>query len=594
MYRLLIFFVLQTWVQSQVYNSPWHFKCANVRCNKYEITPEVRLPKSLEVCQLLCGDAGALWPKPTGSYSLGTSIKTINPKEVWLNLDNPKSKVGKLLIRKIENFRSNFKNLKAKSPTSSSVGLHIIITGLKNYDDAALTLGINEGYTLNIRPENSSFISVTISGETYFGVRNALETLSQLIAFNDLTNEYQMLTTVSITDAPVYPYRGILLDTSRNYIDKKTILKTLEAMGMSKLNTFHWHITDSPSFPYESRTWPNMSRYGAYSPEKVYTAEDVKEIVEAGIFHGVRVIPELDAPAHVGEGWQWVGDDSVVCFRAEPYYRYCAGPPCGNLNPTSEKVYEVLQGLYKDMMEDFKPEIFHMGGDEVRLDCWQSSESIKNWMRQKNWGTSKDDYMKLWSHFQTRAHEKLQIANGGKDIKAVLWTSTLTDDSYLRHLDPQKYIIQIWTDVKDRTIKRLLKNNFQVIFSNYDALYLDCGFGAWIGAGNGWCSPYKNWQKIYDNSPLQIARSQGVGNKKHLILGGEAALWTEIAGSASVDNRLWPRSAAMAERLWAEPGSGWQAAEHRLILHRERLVKRGIFSDTTEPEWCQQNQGHCN
>ncbi|KAG8035909.1 hypothetical protein G9C98_003035 [Cotesia typhae] len=555
---LLIFFILQTWVQGQVYNSPWHFKCVNGRCNKYEITPEVRSPKSLEVCQLLCGDAGGLWPRPTGPYSLSTSIEIMNPEIIRLRLANSTSKGGILLLRKVKNLMLNFQKLGVKSTTFNKVGLNITITGLKNYDDTALTLNTNESYTLNIQQKNSSSIPVTIRGETYFGVRNALETLSQLIAFNYLTKEYQMLTNVSITDAPVYPYRGILLDTSRNYINKKTILKTLEAMGMSKLNTFHRHITDSPSFAYESRTWPNMSRYGAYSPEKVYTADDVKEIVEAGIYHGVRVIPELDAPAHVGEGWQWVGNDSVVCFRAKPYYRYCAGPPCGNLNPTSEKVYEVLQGLYKDMLEDFKPDIFHMDGDE------------------------------------TRAYEQLQIANGGKDIKAVLWTSTLTDQNYLRHLDPQKYIIQIWTDVKDKTIKRLLDNKFQVIFSNYDALYLDCGFGAWIGAGNGWCSPYKTWQKIYDNSPLRIARSQGVTSKKHLILGGEAALWTEIAGSSSVDNRLWPRSAAMAERLWAEPGSNWKAAEQRLILHRERLVKRGILADTTEPEWCQQNQGHCN
>lgn len=89
-------------------------------------------------------------------------------------------------------------------------------------------------------------------------------------------------------------------------MDKLSIMRTIEAMAMSKLNTLHWHITDSHSFPYVSRTWPNFSRYGAYSANKVYTDKDIKEIVGFGLVRGVRVIPEFDAPAHVGEGWQWV------------------------------------------------------------------------------------------------------------------------------------------------------------------------------------------------------------------------------------------------------------------------------------------------
>lgn len=127
-----------------------------------------------------------------------------------------------------------------------------------------------------------------------------------MIVFNDIRNEVQIVRDAYIVDGPVYPYRGILLDTSRNFVDKKTILRTIRAMGMNKMNTFHWHITDSHSFPYHSRTYPKLSKYGAYTPAKVYSHDDVKEIVEYGLVNGVRVLPEFDAPAHVGEGWQWV------------------------------------------------------------------------------------------------------------------------------------------------------------------------------------------------------------------------------------------------------------------------------------------------
>ena len=43
-----------------------------------------------------------------------------------------------------------------------------------------------------------------------------------------------------------------------------------------------------------------MVVYGAYSPHKVYYAEEIKEFVQFALFHGVKIIPELDAPAHAG------------------------------------------------------------------------------------------------------------------------------------------------------------------------------------------------------------------------------------------------------------------------------------------------------
>lgn len=130
--------------------------------------------------------------------------------------------------------------------------------------------------------------------------------------FDDFENQIEIPSEVSISDGPVYPYRGILLDTGRNFFDKPAILRTIDGMAMSKLNTFHWHIIDSHSFPYVSRTWPKFSKLGSYTTTKIYTREDIKEIIAYGLVRGVRVLPEFDAPAHVGEGWQWV---NILCLQ---------------------------------------------------------------------------------------------------------------------------------------------------------------------------------------------------------------------------------------------------------------------------------------
>ncbi|KZC13638.1 Chitooligosaccharidolytic beta-N-acetylglucosaminidase [Dufourea novaeangliae] len=517
----------------------------------------------------------------------------LDPDRISMADIDTDTKIRYLLEANVILLRNNAKKSVRELAESGGAGMFIRFAGFLENSNVKLTIDTDESYTLAVTQVDKAVLNATITAKSYFGARHGVETLSQLIVFDDLRNQIQIPSEVSISDRPVYPYRGVLLDTSRNFIDKSTILRTIDGMAMTKLNTLHWHIIDSQSFPYVSRTWPEFSRFGSYTAEKIYDEKDVKEIVEYGLVRGVRVLPEFDAPAHVGEGWQWVDDDALVCFKAEPWKKYCVEPPCGQLNPTSEKVYELLEGIYKDMMRDFKPDIFHMGGDEVNLNCWNSSAAVTSWMRTvKGWNLSESSFYKLWDYFQSRALEKVINANDGKSIPVVLWTSGLTSAENIKYLDPSKYIIQIWTSEDDPTIGRLLRNNFRVIFSNYDALYLDCGFAAWVGDGNNWCAPYKGWQRVYDNSPMKIVRKLK-GRYVRFIIGGEAALWTEQADSASADSKIWPRAAALAERLWAEPDSTWIHAEQRMLRQRERYVTRGIAAESLQPEWCLQNQGFC-
>lgn len=160
-------------------------------------------------------------------------------------------------------------------------------------------------------------------------------------------------------------------------------------------------------------------------------------------------------------------------------------------------------------------------------------------MTSNGYGVDDNAYYTQWAAFQDKARQLLVTATGNDGIQGIMWTSELTSAERLEaSLDASQYIIQIWSTKNDPVIETLLTRGYRVIFSNYDAWYLDCGAGAWVGEGNNWCSPYKGWQKVYDNSPYDIAVSHTGSSYPNLILGGEAVLWAEQTDDATVDSKV--------------------------------------------------------
>ena len=264
-----------------------------------------------------------------------------------------------------------------------------------------------------------STTTIAITATSFFGARHALETLSQLMAWDDAVGAMAMLTDANISDSPAFVHRGLLIDTSRNYVSVPVIKKIIDAMSYDKLNVFHWHLTDTHSFPFVSTREPRLALYGAYSPSKVYTPQDIKELVHYATVRGVKIIPEFDAPAHVGSGWEWAEGAGMgqmaLCVNKEPWTTYCVEPPCGILNPVNDNVYSTLGKIYQDMNDLFQSDVFHMGGDEVNFSCWNETAEILSWLRSRDRNDqSKEDFLYLWSHFQNRSLEEVDKAYGNK------------------------------------------------------------------------------------------------------------------------------------------------------------------------------------
>lgn len=116
------------------------------------ITEQTSNPAALSVCQLSCGQGGALWPKPTGHLSLGNNVVQLNPENIMLTGISQQTTVGNLLQRNVDRLKESSKNLGYPvTLKSGGVGLAIYVSpeGLR-VDDVKLTLETDETYTLRV------------------------------------------------------------------------------------------------------------------------------------------------------------------------------------------------------------------------------------------------------------------------------------------------------------------------------------------------------------------------------------------------------------------------------------------------------------
>ncbi|XP_059617121.1 chitooligosaccharidolytic beta-N-acetylglucosaminidase [Phlebotomus argentipes] len=583
----------------------WAFKCVQeqkcVRVNKNALNQETsfgefneRIYETLKICRLVCGNHGALWPRPTGNTFIGPSLMQFHPNFIRFDFQDIPLATKDLMVDMTKLFMRSIKyecSSNCTLPSETEVIVRIFITS----PDTTLSWDTVESYSLDISTLGTK-VSVDIAAATVYGARHGLETLSQLITVqpgpeNSYRNGLVITEAARIRDAPVYSHRGFMLDTARNFIPIRQIRKILDGMASTKLNVFHWHITDSQSFPLETPRVPLMAQWGAYSADAVYHQSDVRSVVRWSRARGIRVILELDAPAHAGNGWSWGPQHGLgelaICVNEQPWRNLCIQPPCGQLNPINPNLYHVLRDIYRDIMDVIAPEeTIHMGGDEVFFPCWNSSQEIRDLLRSRGRDLQVEDFMQLWAEFQASAlriwDEESGRAPSSRDPRkppppVVLWSSHLTlPDTIEHYLEKERYVVQAWLKADDQIPSMLLEKGYRVIFSTKDAWYLDHGFWG--------ITSYASWRKVYNN---RIPTNDGV-------LGGETCLWSELVDLNTVETLTWPRTAALGERLWSNPDTGANLAETRFYRHRDRLVTREIRAEAVAPKWCVQNEGQCS
>lgn len=220
-YKLIYFFI------SLIYGYECqHNRCVKVELNENNFNKAIGLP----VCRMFCDEAiGTLWPKPSGKVKIEQKLMRINRNDIHFNLPSI-GKQSKLWDGNKERFMNM---LEAKIPNVRVIqdgGYKLVINvNLEESinEEPKLTLDTDESYVLKISGSSESGVQADINANNFFGARYAMETLAQLIVYDDIRRELQMLASAEIHDAPAYKWRGLLLDTSRNFFSVKSIKRTL-------------------------------------------------------------------------------------------------------------------------------------------------------------------------------------------------------------------------------------------------------------------------------------------------------------------------------------------------------------------------------
>ncbi|KAF9149165.1 hypothetical protein BG015_009050 [Linnemannia schmuckeri] len=476
-------------------------------------------------------------------------------------------------------------------------------------------------------PESPPATTAVVTASTQWGAIHALETFTQIVVATKATtanapsasppkttNNQLEIPNIpwSIYDEPRFSHRGILLDTSRNYVGVPDIIRTLDAMAVVKLNVFHWHVLDQQTYPLVSKAFPDLTAKGAQDPEKIYTPQDVAAIIQHGLERGIRVLPEFDSPGHAAS-WGRAYPNLTVCLDALPHGTYAAEPPAGQLDPLEPFTYTVLDTLVKEWSGLFPDAQAHIGGDEVNMNCWKTSKRLSDYISNENHraeyekaimpvvDTQSDNTNPMTRTIAGRqsGEDKLLelyldrifamfIAQGKRPI---VWEEMALEHNVRL---PASAIIQVWKDATNA--KKVIAQGRPVILSSSEFWYLDCGAGAWLigSQGQSWCK-FASWQRIYS-----YALTDGMTEEEQkMVYGGEICMWGEQTDSSNLDSNVWPRSAAAAEVLWSgtKDAQGHARslldASRRLSAVRERLVQMGIRAAPIFPSWCAKHPEAC-
>jgi hexosaminidase len=397
-------------------------------------------------------------------------------------------------------------------------------------------LGEDESYSLEVTATGAK-----LNAANPLGVLRGLQTFLQLV---EVSPNGFAAPAVTIQDQPRFAWRGLMIDVSRHFIPLDVLKRNLDGMEAVKMNVFHWHLSENQGFRVESRKFPKLHALG--SDGLYYTQDEIRELVAYARDRGVRVVPEFDMPGH---STAWFVGYPELASGSGPYSierKWGIFDPA--MDPTNEKTYKFLDDLVGEMVKLFPDHYFHIGGDEVNGKEWDANPKIQEFKKSHNLKTNEE----LQAYF-SQGVQKI-VTKHGKSV--VGW-----DEVFIPGV-PKDIVIQSWRG--QQSLAAAAQQGYQGILSN--GYYLDLGWSA---------------ARHYAVDPISGPAASLTDDQKKLILGGESCMWSEYVNAENVDSRIWPRNAAIAERLWSAQATTDAASMYaRLDAIAARLEWLGLTHRT--------------
>ena len=396
-----------------------------------------------------------------------------------------------------------------------------------------------EGYSLRIDDDG---VSIEASEEA--GAFHALTTLRWMLPPDSDNEGTWALPHVSISDAPRFEHRGLLLDCCRHFMDPDFVMRTIDLLALHKMNVLHWHLTEDHGWRIEVDAYPELTSTGAWRTEDdgsrhggFYTKAQIREIVAYAGDRNITVIPEIELPGHsraaiAAYPWLSCTGDSLEVPHDWGVFKdiYCAG---------EDTTFRFLETVLLEVMDLFPSEYIHIGGDEAPKVRWESCPKCQRRIQEEGL----HDAHELQSWFITQIGSFL--ADHGR--KLIGW------DEILEGGLPDGATVQSWRGMQGG--RDAVAMGRDAIMSPTSHCYFDYPVES------------IDLERVYDFEP-EPEGLEGSGR----ILGGECNMWSERAPQELVDSKVFPRIVAMSEVLWSSKSQrDWNGFQERMELHYSRL-----------------------
>jgi hexosaminidase len=436
----------------------------------------------------------------TGSFSLQPGMHV-----AYAGFHNARLEAGTVRMMRRLQFESGVPLPHIPSQVAGDLSTAAIVLNVSGPGGAVQSVDEDESYSLIVTPK-----LITLNAATVVGAFHGMETLLQLV---QLKENAAIIPAVSIQDTPRFRWRGLMIDVSRHFEPVNQIERTLDGMAMVKLNVFHWHLSDDQGFRAESKIYPKLTGVG--SNGQFYTQEEMRGVVAYARARGIRVVPEFDIPGH-SVSWM-VGYPQLGSSKGPFQLPDVAGIHDEAMDPTRESTYVFLNRFIGEMSKIFPDAYFHIGGDEVEGKIWTSNPRVARFMKRKGFETAPQ----LQTYFSQRV---VGIVEKHRK-KPIGWDEVLVPGL------PKNVMVQSWRGV-DSLAAGARQGYTGILSAPY---YLD---------------GMKTNEAHYLADPIP-ADTTLTSEQQKLILGGEVCMWAEQLNERTIDSRIWPRTAVMAERFWS-------------------------------------------